>query len=168
MNVFPPKLNNMGKRALHVFQIKLHTFIFMNEIELTNTIEVPIFNHKAGKAAVDLGIDELVGLDQCRVHMLLYCKDSVYEFLDGFGAVIHLLLMNPIGGSGHALDHVAVGHTEAGIVFEKIAVREHVGDDELVLDQGVALQKKGIAGVGVNDELVDYAEFRKEALYKRG
>ena len=47
-------------------------------------------------------------------------------------------------------------------------MREHVGDDELVLDQGVALQKKGIAGVGVNDELVDYAEFRKEALYKRG
>jgi hypothetical protein len=61
--------------------------------------------------------------------------------------MVHFILMDAISRSGHALDHVAVRYTEAGVVFEKIAVREHVSDDELVLDQRIAFKKESVAGV---------------------
>ncbi|MNI37255.1 hypothetical protein D3C73_913400 [compost metagenome] len=31
-------------------------------------------------------------------------------------------------------------------------------DNQLVLDQGVAVQQEGVAGIGVNDKLIDFTE----------
>jgi len=60
-------------------------------------------------------------------------------------------------GCGHSLDHISVCLGEAGIVFEEVAVSENVGDDQLILDEGVAVEQESVARIGVNDELVNFA-----------
>jgi len=73
-------------------------------------------------------------------------------------AVLDLVLPNPLRAGRHALHHVAVGVGEPHVVFEKVAVGQDVGDDQLVLDQRVAIQQKGVARVGVDHQLVDFAQ----------
>src|SRR5690606_18147345 len=55
-------------------------------------------------------------------------------------------------------DLVPVGEGKIGVVFEKVAVGQNVGDDQLVLKQGVGLQQKGVTGIGVDHQLVDFAQ----------
>jgi hypothetical protein len=47
---------------------------------------------------------------------------------------------------------------EIDVVFEEIAVSQDMGDDQLILDQGIAFQQKGVAGVGIYDHFVDAAQ----------
>ena len=67
--------------------------------------------------------------------MLLNGEHGIDEFLHRLGPVFHLILADPFGGGRHALDHIAVRIAEAGIVFEEIAVGQHVGDDQFVLNE---------------------------------
>ena len=66
--------------------------------------------------------------------------------------------LNSFGGSGHALDHIAVRIAETGIIFEKITVGEHVCDDQLILNKRIAVEQEGIAGIGIDDQLVNFAQ----------
>ncbi|MNZ90450.1 hypothetical protein D3C78_1094130 [compost metagenome] len=78
---------------------------------------------------------ELVRLNKRRINMLLNGENGINKLLHRFRSVIHLVLMNTVGSSGHALDHIAVSNAEACIVLEKITVSEYVRHDQLVLNK---------------------------------
>ncbi|MNI51680.1 hypothetical protein D3C73_1064180 [compost metagenome] len=104
-----------------------------------------------------MGLAQLARLDQTGIDMLLDRQHRINEALNPVDAVGHRVSGDPVGCGRHALDHITVGHGEAHIVFEEIAMGKHVGDDQLILNQRIAVQQKGIAGIGVDDQLVDFA-----------
>src|SRR5690606_25840568 len=85
-------------------------------------------------------------------------QDGVQEAFHGFSPVLFFPGADAAGGDRHAFHHVPVGEGKIGVVFEKVAVGRNVGDDQLVLKQGVGLQQKGVTGIGVDHQLVDFAQ----------
>ena len=59
---------------------------------------------------------------------------------------------------GHLVHHLAVGLAEPDVVLEEVVVAVDVGHDELLVDHLVAPQQIGVAGVVVDDHLVDLLE----------
>ena len=59
---------------------------------------------------------------------------------------------------GHLVHHLAVGLAEPDVVLEEVVVAVDVGHDQLLVDQLVAPQQVGVAGVVVDDHLVDLLE----------
>ena len=90
--------------------------------------------------------------------MLLNSKHGIDKLSQPLGAMLDFILADPFRGGGHALDHIAVRVGEAGIVFEKVAMCQHVRDDQFVLNERIAVQQKGIARIRIDDELVNFAE----------
>jgi hypothetical protein len=59
---------------------------------------------------------------------------------------------------GHLVDHLAVGAAKPEVVAEEVAVAKDVRHHDLLVDELVALEQVGVAGVGVDDHLVDLRE----------
>ncbi|MNC23926.1 hypothetical protein D3C75_719640 [compost metagenome] len=93
-----------------------------------------------------------------RIDMLLDGDASVKEPLDLISPVFLAEPVDPVGEDRHPLDHAPVGSAEHGVVLEEITVPEHMRHNQLVLQQRIAVQQEGVAGVGVNDELIDFAQ----------
>ena len=71
------------------------------------------------------------------------------------------VLVNPLCVIHRLVDHIAVRAVEVNIIAEEIAMREHVRRDQNVLDLRVGIEEKGIAGIVVENDFVD---FRKPHL----
>ena len=92
----------------------------------------------------------------------------VHEVLEGERVVeepLHLLLPVAVGVPPdarpvvrHLVDHLAVGRPEPEVVLEEVGVAVHVGDDDLLVRERVRAHEVGVAGVVVDDELVDLLE----------
>ena len=77
------------------------------------------------------------------------------KLLDRVVAVLLDVLADAGGVVGHLVHHFAVGLAEPEVVLEEVAVAVDVGDDELLVDQRVGFLQVGVAGVVVDDHLVD-------------
>ena len=59
---------------------------------------------------------------------------------------------------GDFVHHLARGVAEVGVVLEEIAVPVDVGHDELLIDGVIAPHEVRVAGIVVDDHLVDFRE----------
>ena len=91
-----------------------------------------------------------VGIDE-----VLQGQADVHEVLDHLHAVgVHVAAdARPV--VGHHVHHLAVGLRERQVVLEEVAVSVDVRHHQLLVDDLVALQQVGVAGVVVDDHLVD-------------
>src|SRR6266849_7668487 len=92
------------------------------------------------------------------VYMLLYGEHGIKETLDFGFAVIELVFGDTLGVDTDLFDHAARGVLEVGIIFEEVGMPEDVRRDKGVLEQVVHFHEKGVAGIGVDDHLVDFAQ----------
>src|SRR6266536_3677963 len=90
--------------------------------------------------------------------MLLDGEHSIQETLNFGFAVIVLVFGDALGMDADLVDHAARGVLEVGVVLEKVGVSEDVRRDKGVLEQVVHIHKKGVAGIGIDDQLVDFAQ----------
>ena len=65
---------------------------------------------------------------------------------------------DPVAVVGGLVHHLAVGLAEPDVVLEEVVMPVDVGHDELLVDPLVAPQEVGVAGVVVDDHLVDLLE----------
>ncbi len=92
------------------------------------------------------------------IDVLLDGQHGVQEALHLGGAVVELVAPEALGVDRGGLQHLSVGLLEVGVVAEEVAVGQDVGHHELVLQGGVGLHQEGVAGVGVDHQLVDLGE----------
>jgi hypothetical protein len=59
---------------------------------------------------------------------------------------------------GHLIDHLPVGGSEIEVVLEKIAVGIDMGHHQLLVDQVVALEEVGVAGIVVDHHFIDFGK----------
>ncbi len=89
--------------------------------------------------------------------MFLNGQHRINETLNLLGPVLNLIPGNPFCGGDMLSTILRLEREKRALFLKKIAVGEHVGNDKLVLDEGVAVEQKGVAGIGVNDKLVNFA-----------
>ena len=92
------------------------------------------------------------------VDVLGHGEDGVEVLFDSPLPLLVGIAAEATGGLGGALEHLPVGGGEVDVVLEEVRVAEDVGDDELVLQQGVGLEQEGVGRVVVDDEFVDLGE----------
>ncbi len=91
--------------------------------------------------------------------------DEVLEREAGVDEVLHHLLAVPlhvvadaVAVVGHLVHHLAICLTEADVVLEEVVMAINVSHDELLVNHLIAAQEVGIAGVVVDDHLVDFLQ----------
>src|SRR5713101_525010 len=92
------------------------------------------------------------------VYMFLYGEHGIKETLDFGFTMIELVFGDAFGMEANFIDHAARGMLEVGIVFEKVGMPEDVRRHKGVLEQVVHIHQKGVAGIGVDDHLVNFAQ----------
>ena len=65
---------------------------------------------------------------------------------------------DPVAVVGGLVHHLAVGVGEVMVVLEEVVMSVNVGHHELLIDPLIAAQQVGVAGVVVDDHLVDFLE----------
>ena len=93
-----------------------------------------------------------------RIDQVFEREADVEEFLDACRSRAFDVLADAGGVVGHLVHHFAVGLGEPEVVLEEVAVAVDVGHDQLLVGDGVGLLQVGVAGVVVDDHLVDAAE----------
>ena len=72
-----------------------------------------------------------------------------------FRPLLLLELLDRLGVEPGAVVHLPVGLLEVDVAAEEVGVGQDVGGDQLLLQEAVGLQEVGVAGLGVEDQLVD-------------
>ena len=104
----------------------------------------------APRAALDEG--------RVRIDEIVEREAAIDEILHGLAAELIHVLADLGAVVGHGIHHLAVRLREPVVVLEEVAMSVDVGDDDLLIDQVVALQEVGVAGVVVDHHLVDLLE----------
>lgn len=86
---------------------------------------------------------------------MLHTHADVEPSFHGVVTVLLDVLANVRGVVRHLVHHLAVGGAEPKVVFEEVAVCVDVGNDQLLVNQRVALLQVGVARIVVDHHLVD-------------
>ena len=99
-------------------------------------------------------------LDERRVDVdqVLEREATVDEVLHGLFPVPLHVGTDPVAVVGHLVHHFAIGRAEPDVVLEEVVVAIDVRHDEFLIDPLIAAQQVGVAGVVVDDHLVDLLE----------
>src|SRR6266851_5632477 len=90
--------------------------------------------------------------------MFLNRESSIQETLDFSFAVIELVLGNALGMNTRLVDHAPRSMLEVRIILEKVGMAEDVGSNKGILKEIIHLHQEGIAWIGVDHHLVDFAQ----------
>src|SRR5947207_2844182 len=90
--------------------------------------------------------------------MLLNRESCVQETLDLGFAMLKLVFGNTLSMNAYFIHHAPRGMLEIGVVLEKVGMAEDVGCYKSVLQQVIHLHQEGIAWIGINHHLVDFAQ----------
>ncbi len=97
--------------------------------------------------------ERAVGVDQ-----VFNAEANVHPALDGILPMRLGMPADTRGVVGHGVHHPAVGLAEPQVVLEEVRVPVNVGDDKLLIDKRIALLQVGVAGVVVDDHLINPAK----------
>src|SRR5579872_709218 len=95
---------------------------------------------------------------QVIIYVFLDREDGIQETLDFQFAMFELVFGDAFGVNTHLVNHAARGVLEVGVVFEEVGMTEDVCCHERILQQVVHLHQEGIARVGVDHHLIDFAQ----------
>ena len=90
--------------------------------------------------------------------MLLNREHGIQKPFHLLQTMLILVLPDPLGVQRSRLHHATVCGLEIGVVLEEVAVPQHVRYHQFVLQQRIRLHQEGIAGIGVDHHLVDFAQ----------
>jgi hypothetical protein len=90
------------------------------------------------------------------INQVLQRKATVGEGLHCRGPITVCVPLNPGGMIGHLIHHLPTGMGEIEAILEKIAMAVDVGHDQLLVNQIVAFEQVGIAGIIIDDHFVDF------------
>ena len=91
-------------------------------------------------------------------------QTNVDEALDRIEPELVDVLPDLGGVVRHRIHHFAIGLREPDVVLEEVAVAVHVGHDDLLVDQMIALEQVRVARVIVDDHFVDLVQSVRVAL----
>ena len=95
---------------------------------------------------------------QVIVYVLLDRESGIQEALDFVFPVLELVPGNALGMNADLVDHAARGVPEVGIVLEKVGMTQDVRSDKGILQEVIHFHQEGIARIGVDHHLVDFAQ----------
>jgi hypothetical protein len=93
-----------------------------------------------------------------RIDQVFQAQADIQPALDGVVAVLLDVLADVRRVVGHLVHHFAIGLAEPQVVLEKIAMPVDVRDHQFLIDERVRFLQIGIAGVVIDDHLIDSAQ----------
>jgi hypothetical protein len=94
-----------------------------------------------------------VGIDE-----VFQGQAAIHEGLHRRGSVTVRIPLNPGGMVGHLVHHLPVGMDEIKVGLEEVAVAKDMGHHQFLVNQMVAFKEVGIAGVVIDDHLIDFRQ----------